>query len=588
MIFELFRQLDEEELWLVLGILIILSISLFVMLIYQVFIKKTTTFRDVLKNYKNIQMSIAIDLEEKVVEKYYLYDQSHKNQKISLDEFYLKFDQANKKRLVDWISHIQTVTDFTKTRRQEFVMYDDNNRKRIYRVELESYDVEKNKFFFIFRDITESMAVFKRLERIVNVNDIEKFYDKVKEYLLASDEDSLNYLVAIRYKEFFNLEKDVRGDAISLIDSNVYSRLAQEKFENDLICQFNPGIVLMFSANISNVKKYKRHVRQIIYKNSGQYDIAKNRFNITLVAGLTKVTKEDMALTDKVLEAELSVNQMINRFKLSDRLQFYDEDLKKKQTEKAAKMLLVQNIITENLFIVNYQPVIEKKSKKVTGYIVDLQIPSNLKLDKEEFYTLAKEIGFRKTFFIKVFERIIAHPEAKTKSFYFCVEYDNFTRAMDAYQTDNRFAKVDFIFCIGFKNTKKYYLDLLQIEKEMNLYRRDLKIRLGINYNALQTIYLNDKIYSKVDLLLLSGQLVDQSLQTYSNRTLIDIYSKVAKEYTLDLVAADISSLDLYEMFKNYNFTKFSGPILTSKIINGEINDKSTLKILKEIEEKKY
>lgn len=165
--------LNNNWLKIVFFLLLLAAFVTFLFYIYYKFIQKEKSFKDSLNEAKLLQIAITIDLEEKIVEKYYLYDQSHKDEIVSLDEFFVRFDKTNAEKLNNWLGHIARVTDFSKTRRIEVVMYD-NNCRGVYLVELESYNAEQKKYYLIFKDMTESINVFRRVGKISVVTDKDR------------------------------------------------------------------------------------------------------------------------------------------------------------------------------------------------------------------------------------------------------------------------------------------------------------------------------------------------------------------------------------------------------------------------------
>ena len=202
MTFSIATFLSEYWMWIILILLILLSLSLLAFYIYKEFVEPERSFKDNLNEAKQVQIAVHIDMEEKKVEKYYLYDQTHKDECISLDEFYVRFDKNNAEKLRKWLNNITKVTDFNKTRRIELVMYDNNNTRGVYLVELDSYNDENKRFFLTFKDMTDSINVFRRAGKISVTHENEQFFEKANERISVTDDEACNYLVAIRYKDY--------------------------------------------------------------------------------------------------------------------------------------------------------------------------------------------------------------------------------------------------------------------------------------------------------------------------------------------------------------------------------------------------
>ena len=170
--------LSKYWFYIVLIIAILVFIGVLVYYLYQKFFVNYQSFKENYSDAKQIQMAVCIDLDERKVEKYYLYDQFNKNEIVDLDEFLVHFDKSNADKLKSWLSLISRVTDFNKTRRQEFVMYDNNNNKRVYLVELERYDADNKRYHFVFKDMTDSANVSRRAGKISSYVENESFFEK--------------------------------------------------------------------------------------------------------------------------------------------------------------------------------------------------------------------------------------------------------------------------------------------------------------------------------------------------------------------------------------------------------------------------
>ncbi len=581
--------LNNNWLKIVFFLLLLAAFVTFLFYIYYKFIQKEKSFKDSLNEAKLLQIAITIDLEEKIVEKYYLYDQSHKDEIVSLDEFFVRFDKTNAEKLNNWLGHIARVTDFSKTRRIEVVMYD-NNCRGVYLVELESYNAEQKKYYLIFKDMTESINVFRRVGKISVVTDNEDFYNKANERLCVVDDNANNFLVAIKYKEQSFATKELQSDILHLVEDSIYNKIDKMKFDNELLCLTSNGTFLLFSANVVNIKKYKHHIKKLLLLNSGVYNIIQNRFSYTinLVAGYTRIHKDERISIDKTLEAETAANVLMNKGRFVERMQLFDENLQNVHTVLNNKLLAVEKVVTQNLFSLNLVPIIKTKSKFVSGYYVSITLPHSLNMDLTEFMNLIKQRSFRFRFYTQVFEQMLKITDVSNKVFYFSFDFENLKSIMEAYQSNEEYSQLNFYFCVEFSNITMQNTDLITIEKKLASFKENANIKFGITYNTLTTIYLNDKIYSKTNVVLLSGQLIEQSLDQHTNESLIDVYTKVAASYNQEVIGLNVNSLAIYEILNHYKVSKVGGSFLTPYVENDRIVDKSILKVLSEIENRTY
>ena len=176
MIFAFYDLLSKYWIVLVLVVLVLILLTLFILMIYYRRINKVKSFKQNFEDTKYSQFSIVIDLEEKIAERYYLYDQDNPFERLPLDEFYVRFTIEHSTNLKKWMEDIKTKTDLSTVARQELVMYDKNNVRRIYLAELENYIPEYSKFYFIFKDITATPQVLRRSQkRIPSISENDYF-----------------------------------------------------------------------------------------------------------------------------------------------------------------------------------------------------------------------------------------------------------------------------------------------------------------------------------------------------------------------------------------------------------------------------
>ena len=159
---------------------------------------------------------------------------------------------------------------------------------------------------------------------------------------------------------------------------------------------------------------------------------------------------------------------------------------------------------------------------------------------------------------------------------------------METYSIDDGGKPLDIYFCIEFSNTTMQDTDLISIERELFHFIESKKVKFAINYNTLTTIYLNARIYSYASVVLLSGQLVEKSLENYSNSSLIDVYTKVAKLYNQEVIGLDVYSPAIYELLFQHGVRKMGGKYITKNIEEDKITNKAILNELNTIENRKY
>ena len=283
--------LNNYGLILVSLTLLAFVILLVIMLIYNNSSKEVKSFKKDLDDTKAVCLSVMVDMQEEIVEKYYLYEQNKNHEIISLNEFYLKFDSNSVNRLKAWFSSIASSSNTNRTRRMEVVMFDKSKTRSIYRIQLENYDKENDRYFLLFKDITDSIGVLRRVGKIVVSSDSDNFYQKANERIFASDKESSNFLVAITFKEYHFAEKELQADYVKLLVDSIYNEFVKEIYTNDLLCISSDSVLLLLCSNVNNERKMKQHIKKMLIHNSKEYEIiaGKFKYTVTLVGGITKI-----------------------------------------------------------------------------------------------------------------------------------------------------------------------------------------------------------------------------------------------------------------------------------------------------------
>lgn len=582
--------LNEYWVYILIGLLSLLAMILLISLIYRFFIQETKSFEKTFSDAKSLQFSVCISLEEQNVEIYYLYDQNHENELISLNEFYCRFEKSNLDKIENWLKRIAKSNDVNRTRRVEVVMYRGND-KDVYIVELESYDAENKKYYLTFRDITESINVFRRTNKKVMNSNSSEFIEKAKQRLKEVDIDANNYLIAFKYREKFFAQKELSKEYLKILEEKVYCKIESMKLDNELICLYENGTVLLFSTDVVNIKKYRSHIKKILFINSGLYNLIQNKFSYTinLVAGYTKISNQEDFTLETIFEAEAAATALINKGRFSEKIQLFDDGFRKKYYEENNKLLNFRRIVDECLFTLKYVPVIDKSDKTVNGYYIRYELSKSANMMLDEFMQFVKQKAYGVNFYDKVFFKILEEIDIKNKSIYLPVDYETLPKLMEAYSENTNLMNIKFYFCLEFSNTTMQSTNLITIEKSMESFKKvNSKIRYGITYNNLTMLYLNAKIYSKISVVILEGQLIETALDQYSNRTLIDIYTQIAASYGQDIIGLNVQSLAIYEMLMHYDVNKFGGVYFNSYIENERIYDSTIIHKLEEIETRTY
>ncbi len=581
--------LNDNWIIVLLVILLLAIIIIVIIFLYYKFVIKENSFKENFTSSKLLQMEIVINLEEENVQKFYLYDQDHKDEIISLNEFFMHFDQANYEKFKTWLQEIAH-NDLTKaTFRNEIVMYDTTNTRSVYLVELENYDVNRKIYFLKFQDITKSKKINLRLNKNVIEKADANFFNQVNQRLSVVDNNAKSYLVAITYKEYKFAQKELMGDFLESLHENIYQKIAKMKFDNELLCLKSDNVFLLFSPNVANNKKYISHIKKILSANSGTYSLANNSFtyNINLIAGYTIVKSENINV-NIITEAENALKALETKAHINEKLKLYDESLEKLYNSEKNKEVQVTNIILQDSFDLSFSPIINTVNKEIAGYSMDIILnnSSSDNLTIEEFKDLVVKTSQVVQLYTKIFEKILL--EKSNDVIYFIFDLQIMNDVLLAYDSNKTFKKLNIYFCIEFSPAVIQKTDMISIEKAMANAKKNYDIRFGIYYNTLASTYLNEKIYLKADIVVIGGQLVEQSLDKYGNKSLIEHYSNLAEHYHHELISLNVNSLAIYELLNHFNIKKIGGSVFKEHVSGNKILDKSLLKSLKEIENRNY
>ena len=567
--------------WILVIISAILILAFIVLIIYAIkknCFSKDPSFNSTMNAFKSIQLSLLINLEEDKVEKYYIYDANNKSQIITFDEFCYSFDNNNVNRLKEWLNNIDDNFEYGGSKRIELVMLDENNKKRLYRFSLQNYLKESRKYFILANDITESSSVIQRYEKVYSSYDLEKFFDKINDYRRIHEIKYPDCIVSFSFKEYEEIIRDFKGDSLKLLDYAILAKIEKFKEDDDIICQYKEGTFLMYSPQIEDLKYFKKRLKKLLNNCSGVINTVKSRFNLTFVCGVS-ILKEDSIITRKIIESSLAAKQALKKSFINDKVVFFNAELSKIQDEKVQKLQIVRKIIEEDLFSLTFTPIINK-DWKVVGYNLDIICDSFPNISRNEIFDGAQEMGIRKILFTKLFNTICDFITSKSMIFFLNFEYQHLGRLYETYISSPEYKKINCVFCLEFNNFDNKNITYRSIEKMMGQVRKNSNIKFAISSNKSQRNYLTETIYNRSDYLLLRGKLVNDSLETYYNKSNLEIQSRIANQYKLKLVGLDIKNIAQLEFLYNLDTLYFSGPLFTSKILKGQVNDNQLLKQL--------
>lgn len=288
-------QLAENEL-----IFISLGVLLFVILVFLLgyalkknFIDKTPTFQSTLQAYQTTRLAILIHLLDDKVEKYDLTTSSV--QVVTFTEFCYSLDATNVGRLKEWLTDIKETYEFGARKRKQIIMYDSHHKKRVFRFVLQNYYPETQKYFMTAEDITESSSLIHRYNEIFVDYDAEKFYELIRLYESEQKEEHTDCICFITYREFLSIDTEVKGDLLKLLDFAILGKLEKVKNENEHIGQYKTGKFLLHSPQVTDMKLYKKHIKEILSYCSGMTSTVKKRFDLNFVCGVTVLKNEPMS-----------------------------------------------------------------------------------------------------------------------------------------------------------------------------------------------------------------------------------------------------------------------------------------------------
>ena len=590
MIFFDLKTFLQENYQAISAIVLLGIIGLAAYLLHHFHKRKEVSFDEKFLESKSEKISICIDEGEGQVEKYFIYDKEGRYETIPIEAFYMEFDKSNSNKLKEWLGHISRVTDFNKTRRIEVVMYQERtNKRRVYLVELNCYIAELKKYYLTFKDITASMGLRQKITRVVILNDDEVFFKNSNAKNVASDAETSSYLVAFRFKEYAFAFKELQHEIMLSLQEKIYYAISDNRLENEIVCSIEDGTIVLFSTNVTNEKRFVSHIKSLIQNASKEYELIKHQFkySVHLVGGYIKVEKDEEISMDTVLKAKTAADYIISSGNGNNKLQLFDSTLQKYYDETNKKVFEVEETIKNELFTIDYVPLIETKKKEVKGYFLSINIPQNLDMDYHTFIHFAKIKHLRNEFYKKVFTNIRQQKDKRRQAFYLPFDFDDIDRLFEAYNSSDEFQMINCYFCVEFSSSTLLNYDLISIEKKLASHAGD-KIKFGLSYNTETPLYLNAKIYSKISTVLFRDRLIEGILDKYSIGALINVYCDVAKQYNHEIIGLNVDSIELYETLAHLKVNKVGGKFITQNIDDDRITDEKLLLTLNEIEKRPY
>jgi len=581
-----------NEYYVVLALIFFLMAGIAAVVFIIIFSKrKSKSFENQLNDVKVEKMSIVIDTQEKRVETYFLFDNENKYEVESLDSFYMRFDNKNVTRLKKWLTKIEnSVADYNNTLRTQLVMYHSvKNKRRVYLAELDNYLPEFSRYYLTFKDITSSVKIMQKIDKVEILHDDESFFKQVNSKIYSSDMNANNYIATFRYKEYQYAKKELQPEFIKTLEEKIFLKLEELKFPTDMLCLSEDGTFILFVANSTNEKRLIAHLKEMTSKISGEYDIIKHQFkySVHMVCGYLPLSKNETFTIDAIMKAKTAADFVIGSGSLSNKVQLFDEKIQSYHNETNNKILSVEIAINEDQFEIEYVPIMEVKDKKVKGYNINVIIPQSLDMDLATFREFAKLRHLRIAFYTKIFENIKKLKFPKKTQFYLTFDFDDIDRVFEVYYSREDFQSINCIFCVEFSNKTLQNYDLIDIEKTL---AKSIKgdVKCGIAYNNLTPIYLNAKIYSKTNVTILKDQLIETLLDNHAQASLLNVYVDVAKTYNHDIIGLNVDSIALYETLVHNRVNKVGGKFITSNIDKDKMVDETLLKTLNEIETRPY
>ncbi len=568
--------------WVICGLLILSAMICIFLLLINHLKKKHPTFAEIMNEKKSIRLSFVIDMNQKTVETYYVYETNNKSKIVNYDEFTYSFDSENLKKLTDWLAFIHDNSEYGNYRRIELQMYDEAGNKRLYRCSLQNYIKENNKYFIIAQDITVSSQMIKDYEKKLALYDTESFYENTQRLLKLTLDNEYACIASFKYKEYESIVKDFKDDFIKLIDYEILNRLEAIMEEDMAICQSKEATFHLFFAKVVSFAKVKQKLKKVLQTCSGNLVVGKGNFNITFFAGAMIVGKED--LLDCLEKSEIALNQCLKRRFFADKIRFFDKELSIIEKDKVELLSNVKKVIEEGKFDLTFHPMIDVQTKQIEGYQVEYFINKDLDLTTEKFLMLAQEIGERKKFFIQILDRILAY--SSQKIIYLVVHHNQLSRFCEAYASNEKYKKIDLRLMISFENLDVTETTLVTLEKIIKGNIENNHIQFGIAITNFQNIYLNEIIYNKLKFMMIFEKVLDTSFDSTHYRISLQTSEQIANQYHLTIIGVDINNLYQYEKMFDMNAKFLTGPLFNGKIQENQIIDQNFIKQLKEVENK--
>lgn len=573
------------ELFLILlcAFLAFLALVLLFLILKTSLRHKRKSFLELMDEKKTIRLSIVIDMQRQIVETYYVYETHNKSKTLHYDEFTYGFDSENLKKLNDWLKAIDE-SNVGYNRRIEVQIYDNSGKKKLYRYSLQNYIKDSKKYFITAQDITDSYQIIQDYNKKLAEYDIENFFENAQKILKNKLDNEYAYIISLRYKEFESITKDFKEDFIKLIDYEVLNRLEAILDEDMAICQNKEATFTILISKLSSPSKLKQRLKKLIQLCSGSIKVNNRTFDINFLAGVIGVSLNS-DLSDATEKSEIALSQTLKRRFLNDKIKFFDEELSNIERQKMENISMVRDIINNETFELVSIPIIDTNSKKVVAYKLDLFLGNGVELNKEQFLSYAQEIGERRNFFTKLFDKI--YNMNLNMPVYINISHEQIPRFCAAYAAKDYFKTIKLKVVISFDTLEVTEMNMVSLEKTIKINMDYYKIEFGVLVNNFKDQYLNELIYSKLKFMMIEGNVINKSFTSSHNKIALHTNEMVANQYNFEIIGSDISSLEQYEKLYEMESKYISGPLFNNKLSDNQITDSNFLKQISEIENRR-
>lgn len=434
-------------------------------------------------------------------------------------------------------------------------------------------------FLFFLKSLTELNKLVAKLKEMSFIDELTKlpnrwgFFSIAKKELhiceLGNMPTALLFLDVNKFKQI----NDNFGHNVGDILLGQISQRFRQYFPNDsILCRLGGDefIIMLPGYNKNDTENL---IIDILYLLNSPYDIENQRISVSFSIGISMYPEDGDTLEKLIKNADSSMYYVKQNSKLV--YKFYDEDVKKTITDKEKLENDLKNALSNNEFILNYQPILNVKSNKVEGVeaLIRWMHPKRGLISPLEFIPLAEETGLINIIGEWVIRTACEQNKKWQKSSYehICISVnvstiqlmqtnfiDMVMRILSETKLDPQYLILEITESTLLNNINKIAKTLKALQNEKVQIAID---DFGTGYSCLQ--YLK---FLPVNYLKLDGSFIKNISISNKDKIIISSVINLAHNLNLSVVAEGVEKKGDLEYLKSVNCDKIQGYIIEKPV----------------------